>query len=198
MSEALPPLVVDPDSTLADASPAQLATALAWKSARFGLRQTGRAARRLPGVAGRLRRHLPKGPIARAADRGFSLWSTDSRWSIAAIKSHASAWSVWSMFSAGSVGAIGSIASIGSVGSAGSLLSIGSAGSILSIGAAGSVLSIGGVNRRPWSTPAAADDAAEADTPALAVIERGATVLGVLAVSAAFRSSLLSRRSTRG
>lgn len=178
----------DARTGLGGATPVQLAGALAWKSAAYGARQTGKAVRQLPRFATRARRTLPSGPLARAAERNFSFWSTESRSSIASIRSHASAWSIYSMFSGGSVGSIGSIGSVLSVGSAGSLLSIGSAGSILSIGAAGSVLSIGGVNQQPWNREPPTGEAG--DELSLTVVEHGGTLLGVLALAAAGRSAL--------
>lgn len=181
--------VVVTESGLAEASPADLATALAWRSARFGARQTGKAIRRMPRAMGLIRKQLPKGPLARAAEQGFSLWSSNSRWSVASMRSHTSGLSIWSMFSAGSVGSIGSIASVGSLGSAGSLLSIGSAGSILSIGAAGSVLSIGGVNQQPWKSGPVVDGD-DAANPTLTVIEQGGALIGVLALAGAARATL--------
>ena len=147
-------VVSENGSSLLEASPIQLAAVLAWKTAAFGVKETGRALKGVPRVAGqlspRVRSRLPKGPIARAAENNFSIWSTNSRWSIASIRSLGSGWSILSTLSLGSLGSLGSAGSVVSVGSAGSLLSIGSVGSILSIGSAGSVLSIGGVNQRPW------------------------------------------------
>ena len=130
---------------LAAASPADLAQAIAWRSARFGARQTRRAIRRVPSVAGRLRALAPDGPLARAAARGYSIWSTESRYSVASVKSQAAAWSAWSLLSAGSAASVGSLASVLSLASAGSICSIGSAGSIFSIGSIGSVCAIGGI-----------------------------------------------------
>lgn len=173
-------------SSLSDATLAQLASAFAWKSAASGAKRTGKAVRHLPRAWGEMRSFLPRGPIARAADHGYSVWSTGSRWSIASFKAHGSAWSVWSVFSVGSVGSLLSLGSVLSVGSAGSLFSLGSAGSILSVGSAGSVLSIGGVNQQPWTKPGDPDG-----SPALSVIERAGTAAGVLAVLGAVGSSLL-------
>jgi len=84
-----------------------------------------------------------------ARSNGFSWWSTESRLSVASIRSHQSVLSAWSLWSFGSILSVGGAGSIASIGSVGSVLSIGSAGSVLSIGSAGSVLAIGGRNQRP-------------------------------------------------
>jgi hypothetical protein len=208
-----------PDAeVLAQVPPAELAQAVAWRTARFGARQGGKALRRLPGVSRQVRGLLPPGPIARMAARGYSIWSADSRFCIASVRSLGSAWSVWSLLSAGSAGSLFSFGSIFSVGSAGSILSIGSAGSILSIGSAGSICAIGGAGQLRLPTlPAdtvidvdghdhddlAAPELGDADLadrmpgtgPAtrptgLSIIDRGGTLVGVLALVGA----LLGRR----
>lgn len=178
-------------SGLMDASPLQLASVVAWRTAGFGARQTKKAVKAVPAVASALRpeirSRLPKGPIARASENGYSIWSTNSRWSIASIRSLGSGWSILSTLSLGSLASMGSAGSVFSVGSAGSLLSIGSVGSILSIGSAGSVLSIGGVNEKPWRSSVDAVDGIE--NPTLTVIEHGGTMLGLLALAGAVRSA---------
>jgi hypothetical protein len=203
-------VTVVPDAdVLAQVSPTELAQAVAWRTARFGARQGGRALRRLPAASRELRAVLPKGPLARWRERGYSIWSADSRFCIASVRSLGSAWSVWSLLSGGSAGSLFSIGSIFSVGSAGSILSIGSAGSVLSIGSVGSVCSIGAIGqlRRP-ALPvddgsaiildeldvvdldevddAAGDEPTAAVPPTgpsgLSIIDRGATLLGVLAL----------------
>jgi hypothetical protein len=198
--------------SLSDVSPVVLAQALAWRSARFGARQSGRALRHLPSVAHELRALAPKGPIARAAEHGYSLWSADARFSVASVRSLGSAYSVWSVLSGGSAASLFSLGSILSIGSAGSILSIGSVGSILSIGSAGSVCSIGAVGqlRLPLMASDAlevdvveiadgsADDADDRDPPAsgpagLSVIDRGATIVGLLALGAAIARPTPSR-----
>jgi hypothetical protein len=186
-----------PDApVLADVSPTELAQAVAWRTARFGARQGGRALRRLPGAAAQLRALAPKGPIARLAERGYSIWSADSRFCIASVKSLGSAWSVWSLLSAGSAGSLFSLGSVLSVGSAGSILSIGSAGSILSIGSVGSVCAIGaaGQLRRPdLGIGDASDDDIVGAPAGLSVIDRGATLVGLLALGGAVLRPGVSR-----
>lgn len=123
----------------------------------------------------------------RGREAGWSVWSTDSRLSAGSIGSHQSILSAWSAFSMGSIASLGSAGSVASIGSVGSIGSIGSAGSVLSIGSAGSVLAIGGRNQRPtWLTGDLPADASVRDVK-LAVVDRGATVLGALALAAALR-----------
>jgi hypothetical protein len=75
-----------------------------------------------------------------------------------------------------------------SIGSAGSVLSIGSSGSILSIGAAGSILSVGGAGRfGDWNRSAPDANGGAAPRPHRFTIERGATLLGALALLSALR-----------
>jgi hypothetical protein len=193
-----------PDSApLSDVSPVVLAQALAWRSARFGVRQSRRAVRHLPAAARELRALAPKGPFARAAENGYSLWSAEAKFCVASVKSLGSAYSVWSVLSGGSAASLFSVGSILSIGSAGSILSIGSVGSILSIGSAGSVCSIGAVGqlRLPLMASDALvvdvveiadgsdDGAVEPEPPmsgpqGLSVLDRGATLLGLLALGA--------------
>ncbi|MEZ5142303.1 MAG: hypothetical protein R2726_07250 [Acidimicrobiales bacterium] len=154
-------------------------------TASFG-RTTARRAvergRRLGRRARHEARHRRPELVERLRETGWSVWSNESRWSFASVRSQGSMWSVLSLWSFGSVGSAGSVGSLVSIGSAGSVLSIGSAGSILSIGSAGSVLAIGGVNQRPrWLQ---GDEAAET-SPALALVNKGGTVLGALALAAA-------------
>lgn len=122
--------------------------------------------------------------IDRLRTAGWSVWSNQSRFSFASVRSQGSAWSVLSLWSLGSVASAGSAGSLLSVGSAGSILSVGSAGSILSVGSAGSILAVGGVNQRPTWLGGGGDSEAD-DSPMLALVDKGATVLGALALAAA-------------
>jgi len=178
-------------SRLMDASPLQLGSVLAFKAASAGAHQTRRALSALPTAAARALRpargRRRKWPLARAAQRGYSFASTDSKWSLLCYRCLASSVSVGSVLSLGSVASLGSAGSLLSIGSAGSILSIGSAGSILSIGATGSVGRIGGVNRRP-STGAGSDRTG--DNPTLTVIDHGGTLLGILSILGAARATV--------
>jgi hypothetical protein len=110
---------------------------------------------------------------------GRSAWSKHSVASVASLHSVASAASIASAFSAGSLASAGSLLSIGSVGS---ILSIGSAGSILSIGSSGSILSIGAAGGFRGDATSGADE-----RPRFALLEHGASLLGLAAVLAAWR-----------
>lgn len=153
-------------------------------TASLGRRTLSRAVdrgRRLRRRAGTQARGRAPEVLDRLREAGYSVWSNESRWSFASVRSQGSMWSVLSLWSAGSVASAGSLGSVLSIGSAGSVLSIGSAGSILSIGSAGSVLAIGGVNERPrWLQ---SDDGRDL-SPALALVDRGGMVLGALALAA--------------
>jgi hypothetical protein len=131
-----------------------------------------------------VRRHVSITPIDQPARRrpgSFASRSSHrSAWSVLSGWSAGSAVSLWSFGSVLSIGSAGSILSIGSVGS---ILSIGSAGSIGSIGSAGSVLAIGGSGQRPVGA-SPGDDARH-----LALVEPGATLLGLAALAAAARSA---------
>jgi hypothetical protein len=123
-----------------------------------------------------VRRHVSITPLDRRERRGPP--------SLASRSSHRSAWSVLSGWSAGSAVSLWSFGSVLSIGSAGSVLSIGSAGSVGSIGSAGSVFAIGASGQRPPGS-SSGDDARH-----LALVEPGATLLGLAALAAAARRSI--------
>lgn len=163
---------------------------LGWDATATTMRWAGgkglAAAKAARGRATRTRRRWVADRVGAAREAGWSWWSTNSRLSLGSISSHQSVLSVWSLWSFGSAASLGSAGSVGSIGSVGSLFSIGSAGSILSIGAAGSVLSIGGVKQRPIFLRDLPPDASVDDVK-LALVDRGATMLGALALAASLR-----------
>jgi hypothetical protein len=132
-----------------------------------------------------VRRHVSITPLDRRERRGppslASRSSHRSAWSVLSGWSAGSAVSLWSFGSVLSIGSAGSVLSIGSVGS---ILSIGSAGSVGSIGSAGSVFAIGASGQRPPGS-SSGDDARH-----LALVEPGATLLGLAALAAAARRSI--------
>jgi hypothetical protein len=136
----------------------------------------------LPGAVG-----LHRSVRATARTTSYrSLHSHRSALSIGSLWSLASAVSVGSAASAVSIGSVGSLLSVGS---SGSILSIGSVGSILSIGSVGSIGSIGGAGRigpRERRRPGDANGGA-VERPHRFTIERGTTLLAVVALVAATR-----------